>query len=143
MKRARFTEEQIIAVLKEHETGVKTADLARKHGISEATFYNWKAKYGGMDVSEARRLKALEDENAKLKKLLAEQMLDAAALRELLQKNGSARRQARERRASAGRYGPVGTAGLPHRQCGSHDDPLPIKAGARYGVADATARSCQ
>ncbi|WP_094194448.1 IS3 family transposase [Bradyrhizobium viridifuturi] len=84
MKRARFTEEQIIAVLKEHEAGAKTADLARKHGISEATFYNWKTKYGGMDVSEARRLKALEDENAKLKKLLAEQMLDAAALRELL-----------------------------------------------------------
>lgn len=73
-------------MLKEHETGVKTADLARKHGISEATFYNWKAKYGGMDVSEARRLKALEGENAKLKKLLAEQMLDAAALRELLSK---------------------------------------------------------
>ena len=87
MKRKRFTEEQIIAVLKEHEAGVKTADLARKHGISEATFYNWKAKFGGMDVSEARRLKALEDENAKLKKLLAEQMLDAAALRELLSKN--------------------------------------------------------
>jgi putative transposase len=86
MKRARFTEEQIIAVLKEHEAGAKTGDLARKHGISEATFYNWKAKYGGLDVSEARRLKALEDENAKLKKLLAEQMLDAAALRELLSK---------------------------------------------------------
>jgi putative transposase len=86
MKRARFTEEQIISVLKEHEAGAKTSDLARKHGISEATLYNWKAKYGGMDVSEARRLKALEDENAKLKKLLAEQMLDAAALRELLSK---------------------------------------------------------
>lgn len=86
MRRARFTEEQIIAVLKEHEAGSKTADLARKHGISEATFYNWKARYGGMDVSEARRLKALEDENAKLKKLLAEQMLDAATLRELLSK---------------------------------------------------------
>ena len=86
MKRARFTEEQIIAVLKEHEAGAKTGDLARKHGISEATFYNWKAKYGGMDVSEAKRLRALEDENAKLKKLLAEQMLDAAALRELLSK---------------------------------------------------------
>jgi len=68
------------------EAGAKTADLARKHGISEATFYNWKAKYGGMDVSEARRLKAVEEENAKLKKLLAEQMLDAAALRELLSK---------------------------------------------------------
>jgi putative transposase len=86
MKRARFTEEQIIGVLREHEAGTKTADLARKHGVSEATLYNWKAKYGGMDVSEARRLKQLEDENARLKKLLAEQMLDAAALRELLAK---------------------------------------------------------
>lgn len=86
MKRSRFTEDQIIAVLQEHEAGAKTADLARKHGISEATFYNWKARFGGMEVSEAKRLKALEDENAKLKKLLAEQMLDAAALRELLAK---------------------------------------------------------
>ena len=86
MKRKRFTEEQIIAVLREHEAGAKTGDLARKHGISEATLYNWKAKYGGMDVSDAKRLKALEDENAKLKKLLADQMLDAAALRELLAK---------------------------------------------------------
>ena len=86
MKKQRFTEEQIIGVLKEQEAGVKAADLCRKHGISEATFYNWKAKYGGMEVSEAKRLKALEDENAKLKKLLAEQMLDAAALRELLAK---------------------------------------------------------
>jgi putative transposase len=86
MKKQRFTEEQIIGVLKEQEAGVKAADLCRKHGVSEATFYNWKAKYGGMEVSEAKRLKALEDENAKLKKLLAEQMLDVAALRELLGK---------------------------------------------------------
>jgi putative transposase len=86
MKRSRFTEDQIIGVLKEHEAGAKTADLARRHGVSEATLYNWKSKYGGMDVSEAKRLKQLEDENAKLKKLLAEQMLDAAALRELLSK---------------------------------------------------------
>ena len=86
MKRVRFTEEQIIGVLKEHEAGAKTADLARKHGVSEATLYNWKAKYGGLDVSEAKRPKQLEDENAKLKTLLAEPMLDAAALRELLAK---------------------------------------------------------
>jgi putative transposase len=86
MKRARFTEEQIIGVLKEHEAGVRTADLARKHGVSEATLYNWKSRYGGMDVSEAKRLKQFEEENARLKKLLAEQLLDAAALRELLAK---------------------------------------------------------
>jgi putative transposase len=86
MKRIRFTEEQIIAVLREHDAGAKTADLARKHGISEATLYNWKAKYGDMDVSDAKRLRALEDENRKLKKLLAESMLDQAALKELLTK---------------------------------------------------------
>ena len=86
MKRAKFTEEQIIGVLREHEAGAKAADLARKHGVSEATLYNWKAKFGGMNVSEAKRLRQLEDENAKLKKLLAEQMLDAAAFRELLSK---------------------------------------------------------
>ena len=86
MKRKRFTEDQIIAVLREHEAGAKTGDLARKHGISEATLYNWKAKYGGMDVSDAKRLKTLGDENAKLKKLLADQMLEASALRELLSK---------------------------------------------------------
>src|ERR1700751_4700773 len=98
MKRARFTEEQIIGGLKEHEAGAKTADLARKHGVSEATLYNWKAKYGGMEASEAKRLKQLEDVptnskgvcgvNAKLKKLLAEAVLDAPALRGLLAKKG-------------------------------------------------------
>ena len=86
MKRIRFTEMQIIAVLREHEAGVKTADLARKHGISEATLYNWKAKYGGMEASDAKRLRSLEDENRRLKKLLAESILDQAALKELLTK---------------------------------------------------------
>ena len=86
MKRKRFTEEQIIAVLREHEAGMKTADLARKHGISEATLYNWKARFGGMDVSDAKRLRALEDENSKLKRLLADAMLDNSALKDLLSK---------------------------------------------------------
>ena len=83
MKRSRFTEEQIIGILKEHEAGAKTADLCRKYGISEATFFKWKAKFGGMEVSDARKLKALEDENRKLKKLLAETMLDVAMLKDL------------------------------------------------------------
>ncbi len=86
MKRSRFTEEQIIGILKEHKAGVPVADLCRKHGISNASLYNWKAKYGGMDVSEARKLKALEDENARLKKLLADAMLDNSALKDLLGK---------------------------------------------------------
>jgi putative transposase len=84
MKAKRFTEEQIIAVLKESEAGARTKDLCRRHGISEPTFYNWKAKYAGMTVSEARRLKELESENTKLKRLLAEAELDKAALKELL-----------------------------------------------------------
>jgi transposase-like protein len=86
MKRKRHTEEQIIAILKEHEAGMKTADLCRKHGISEASFYNWKAKFGGPELSEAKRLRGLESENAKLKKLLADAMLDNAALKDPLAK---------------------------------------------------------
>ena len=86
MKRTRLTEEQIIGILKEAEAGAKTADLARRHGVSEATIYNWKAKYGGLEVSEAKRLRSLEEENAKLKRLLADTMLDNAALKDLLSK---------------------------------------------------------
>lgn len=87
MKRSRYADDQIIGILKEHEAGLSAAELCRKHGISDATFYKWRAKYGGMDVSDAKRLKALQEENAKLKKLLAESMLDVATLRELLGKN--------------------------------------------------------
>ena len=86
MKRSRFTEDQIIGVLKEHQGGIATAELCRKHGISDATFYNWRSRYGGMEVSDARRLKSVEDENRRLKKLLAESMLDVATLKEALGK---------------------------------------------------------
>ena len=84
MKRSKFSEEQIVAILREQEAGSKTADVCRKHGVSSATFYAWKAKYGGMDVSETKRLRALEDENARLKRLLADAMLDNSALKDLL-----------------------------------------------------------
>ena len=86
MKRSRFTEEQIIGILREQEAGVATAEVCRRHGVSSATFYKWKAKFGGMDVSEARRLKALEDENTRLKRMLADAMLDNVALKDLLGK---------------------------------------------------------
>ena len=86
MKPSRFTEEQFLGILREQEAGGKTADVCRKHGISGGTFYKWKAKYGGLEVSDAKRLKALEDENAKLKKLLAEAELDKAMLKEIASK---------------------------------------------------------
>ncbi|RAK25645.1 putative transposase [Falsochrobactrum ovis] len=86
MKRSRFTAEQIIRILKEQEAGLPTAEVCRKHGISSASIYKYKAKYSGMDVSDARKLKALEDENAKLKKLLAETMLDIAILKDVASK---------------------------------------------------------
>ena len=86
MKRSRFSEEQIIGILKEHEAGVSVADLCRKHGVSDASIYKWKAKFGGMDVSDAKRLKALEDENSKLKRMLADAMLDNVALKDPLGK---------------------------------------------------------
>ena len=87
MKGSRFSAEQIIGMLREHDAGAKTEEVCRRHGISSATFYKWKSKYGGLDASEARRLKALEDENRRLKRLLADAMLDNAALKDLLAKN--------------------------------------------------------
>ena len=87
MRKSRFTEERIIGVLKEHHAGLSASDLCRKHGVSDATFYKWRSKFGGMEVSEARKLRALEDENGKLKRLLAESVMDNATLKEMLTKN--------------------------------------------------------
>ena len=87
MRRSKYSEEQVIGILKEHEAGLSTAEICRKYGVSHATFYKWRGKYGGMEVSDARKLKALEEENRKLKKLLAESMLDVSTLREMLGKN--------------------------------------------------------
>lgn len=87
MRKSRFSEEQIISILREQEQGQSTAEVCRRHGISQATFYGWKSKFGGLEVSEAKRLKALEEENRKLKKLLAEQVMDNATLKEMLTKN--------------------------------------------------------
>ena len=87
MKRSRFSEEQIIGILKEYQAGLSAKELCRKHGVSEPTFYKWRSKFGGMEVSDAKRLEALEEENAKLKRLLAESMLDVSTLREMLGKN--------------------------------------------------------
>ena len=141
MKRARFTEEQIIGILRENEAGAKAGELARKHGVSEATLYNWKAKFGGMSVSDAQRLRALEDENGKLKRLLADAMLDKAALNDLLSKNGRARRDARRRRQDPDGVRDQRAAGLFDREGRPQDGALSILSSAGHGVARAPART--
>ena len=141
MKRSRFTEEQVVAILREQEAGIATADLCRKHGISTATFYGWKAKFGGMDVSEAKRLKSLEDENAKLKRLLADAMLDNVALKDLLQKNSDARRQARGCRASRSHLRDERASGVSGYPGGSQDDPVQSPAALRRRSTSSPART--
>ena len=100
MKRSRYSEEQIIGILKEHETGIPVADFCRKYGVSDACIDKWKAKFGGMETSEAKRLRSREDENAKLKRMLAEAMLDNVALKDLLERSGDARCRAERCRTS-------------------------------------------
>ena len=124
MKQRRFSDEQIIGILKEADAGVVVADLCRKHGMSSATFYAWKSKYGGLELSEAKRLRGLEEENAKLKRLLAEVMLDNAGLKDLLGKNGDACREARSGRAPSGQPRGERAAGVQHHRGGPEIDAL-------------------
>jgi putative transposase len=123
MRKSRFTEEQIIGILKEHQAGLSAAELCRKHGVSDATFYKWRAKYGGMEVSEAKRLKFLEDENAKLKRLLADAMLDVSTLKEMLGKKlltpGSRRKAVTWAMDHKGYSQRRGVSGI---SCMGHDD---------------------
>jgi putative transposase len=128
MRGSRFSEEQIIGVLREHEAGAKTEEVCRRHGISSATFYKWKARYGGLEVSEARRLKALEEENRRLKKLLAESMLDNAALKDLLGKTSEACGAASGSGQGDGASRAESAARVQAGRAGSFDAALPAQA---------------
>ncbi len=128
MKRSRFTQEQIIGVLKEHQAGAPAPDLCRKHGISEATFYAWRSKYGGIEVSDARKLKSLEEENARLKKLLAESMLDVSTRPRCWQKTSDARLAEESRDLGDRAEGLLAAACLPARRHGAEDVPLRLVA---------------
>ena len=140
MKQKRFTDEQIIGILKEADAGMVVADLCRKHGMSSATFYAWKSKHGGLELSEARRLRGLEEENAKLKRLLAEAMLDNAGLKDLLGKNGDARREARSGRTSPGEPRGERAAGVRHRHRPDQHS-VSVAARRRCRAARAAARA--
>lgn len=135
MKRKRFSEEQIIAILWEHEAGVATADLCRKHGMSSASFYTWKAKFGGIEVLDAQKLRGLEVENAKLKRLLAEAMIDNAGLKDLLAKNGDARAEARSRRASDCGASDERASGVPDRRRRARFGALPAATAGGCGAS--------
>ena len=131
MPRRQFTEEPIIGILKQADAGMKPADLCREHGISDATFYKWRSRYGGMEISDARKLKALEDENRRLKKLLAESMLDASTLKEMLGKTSDA--QLAETSCDLGGPGEglLAAAGLWARRSASEDVSICVKAASR------------
>jgi putative transposase len=137
MKRSRFTEEQIIRILREQESGASVLDLCRIHGLSSATFYKWKAKYGGLDVSEAQRLTALEDENTKLKRMLADAMLDIGALKDLLGKNGDARRPSGGCGIPAVDLRDEPATGVPGDWDGSRERLVPSDASAHLSIASA------
>ena len=137
MKKGRFSEEQIIGILKRHEAGQKVADLAREHGISEATIYTWKGKYGGMEVSEAQRLKSLEDENRRLKHLVADLSLDKEVLKAVISKNGWARSSTARCRACRGNVRYERTQSLRAGRCRAIELPLSAEAGWRREAARA------
>jgi putative transposase len=141
MKRSRFTEGQIIGVLKEHQAGLSAAELCRKHGISDATFYNWRSKYGGMEVSEAKRLKQLEDENAKLKRLLAESVMDVSTLREMLGKTSEAWGKEIRRVLGHDRERLFAASRLPSGGHRSASPSLPIQPPGRRRAAKSIARA--
>lgn len=141
MRRSRFSEEQIIGILREQEAGMKVADVCRKHGISDATFYTWKSKYGGLEVSEARRLKSLEDENRRLKKLLAEAVLDNAALKDLLGKNADACGAAQGGGAADHRSRVQPASCLQADWLRAEHGPLPVPAAGRCRPARSAARA--
>lgn len=131
MRKSRFTEEQIIKILKEHAAGMSAGDLCRKHGISDATFYKWRSRFGGMEVSDARKLKALEDENRKLKKLLAESMLDVSTLKEMLGKTSDARLAEKRRDLGRARQGLFATPSLRARRPACEDLSLCVETAVR------------